>query len=183
MNLLRGTRTYLFGQMQYFDGAPWRRHVKPLLQAMGVVVFDPYDKPFINGTLEDDEARKLLIESVGKGDFEYTVTHMKKVVREDFRMVDASDFLFGYINPKYPTVGAWDELYRAEDEGKPVFLCIEGGLKAMPLWLFGRIPIKYVYDSVDKAVEMLQHINSGEKPIDSDRWRIFKQEYSCVAST
>jgi hypothetical protein len=58
MNLLRGTRTYLFGQMQYFDGAPWREQVERVLKSRGVVVFNPYKKPFINGTLEDDAARQ-----------------------------------------------------------------------------------------------------------------------------
>ncbi len=47
-NKLNKTRTYLIGQMQYMNGAPWRECVQEKLKKIGVVVFNPYDKPFIN---------------------------------------------------------------------------------------------------------------------------------------
>src|SRR6185369_2078881 len=111
MNLLRGTRTYLFGQMQYFDGAPWREKVQKELETLGVTVFNPYQKPFIDGTLEDDSARRELAEWMAKGEYEKVADRMTKVRLEDLCQCQISDYLFGYIHPSYPTVGAWEEFF------------------------------------------------------------------------
>jgi hypothetical protein len=114
---------------------------------------------------------------MAQGRFEDVAERMRKVAKEDLRMVEASDYLFGYIHPKYVTVGAWEEFFYANWMGKPIFLCIEGGLPQTPLWLFGRLPLKYIYSSVDAALDMLGKIDEGNKEIDCDRWRIFKPEY------
>jgi hypothetical protein len=183
MNLLRGQRTYLFGQMEYMDGSKWRDNVEAEFKKMGIIVFNPYKKPFIDGTQEDNEARAQLKQMRKEGRWEEIAHHMKKVKREDFRQVEASDFLFGYINMAYQTVGSWDEIFYAEEMEKPIFLIIEGGLPQTPLWLFGRIPIKYIYSSIEDAVQVVKNVNDGTKKIDSERWRIFKPEYVCTGNS
>ena len=36
--------------------------------------------------------------------------------------------------------------------------------------------IDALYDSIEEVVDMIKQINSGEKNIDSDRWRLLKKE-------
>jgi len=39
------------------------------------------------------------------------------------------------------------------------------------------LPHKYIYNSLDEIVEMLYAINNGDKPIDSDRWRLLQTQF------
>ena len=41
----------------------------------------------------------------------------------------------------------------------------------------GTIPHKYIYDSLEEILGTIKKINDGEKVIDSDRWRLLKEEY------
>ena len=59
---------------------------------------------------------------------------------------------------------------------KPVFVSMEGGKKKTPLWMMGMMPHHYIYDSVEEVVEMVKRIDDGCKKIDSDRWRLLKEE-------
>ena len=54
-------------------------------------------------------------------------------------------------------------------------MSIEGARKN-PLWILGQIPHHYIYDSVENVVDMVKKINSGEKEVDSDRWRLLREE-------
>ena len=54
---------------------------------------------------------------------------------------------------------------------------MEGGKAKTPLWMLGMLPHKYIYNSVDEILDMLYAIDSGSKPIDSDRWRLLRKEY------
>ena len=53
---------------------------------------------------------------------------------------------------------------------------MEGGKKNTPLWIMGMIPHHYIYDSVSEIVDMIKNIDSGNKEIDSDRWRLLRKE-------
>ena len=43
MNLLKKTRAYLVGQMQYTNGQPWREYVESQLKEIGIIVLNPYN--------------------------------------------------------------------------------------------------------------------------------------------
>ena len=45
-----------------------------------------------------------------------------------------------------------------------------------PLWLLGMFPHKFFYDSINDILKMIEDINSGEREIDSDRWRLLKKD-------
>jgi hypothetical protein len=175
-HLLYRVRSYLVGQMQYFNGAPWRDIVQAELEKMGVVVFNPYFHPFINSVSEDNNATAKLKELVSQNKYDEAAVIVKKIRGEDLRMVDLCDFVFCYINPKFPTCGAWEELFWANRMKKPIFLVIEGGKKEVPLWLLGALPHKYIYDDIDSAIKMLKNIHTGKTPIDSDRWRLLRKD-------
>jgi hypothetical protein len=176
-NILNKTRTYLIGQMQYLDGSSWRNIVQNELNKLGIVTFNPYNHPFINSSVEDNDARTVLENLIKEKKYSNVSNIMRKIRVEDLRCVDICDFCFVYIDPKYPTVGSWEEIFWANRMKKPIFFCVEGGIDKLPLWMYGVIPHKYVYENIYDAIDTLKKINSGEKEIDSDRWRLLRPEY------
>ncbi len=176
-NLLHKTRTYLVGQMQYMDGSSWREKVSASLSEIGVTIFNPYNHPFVNSTKEDNDARQKLNQLIADKNYDEVTEVVKKIRAEDLRCVDLCDFVFCYINPKYNTCGTWEEIFWANRMKKPIFLCIEGGKDVCPLWMYGVLPHKYIYSSIDDALNVIHDINSGKKAIDSDRWRLLREEF------
>lgn len=176
-NILNKTRAYLIGHMQYMDGSSWRTTVQTELSKMGVVVFNPYNHPFINSSVENNDTKKKMETLIKDKKFDEVSTAMKKIRAEDLRCVDICDFCFVYIDPTYPTVGSWEEIFWANRMKKPIFFCIKGGIEKLPLWMFGVIPHKYIYENIYDALNMLIQINDGEKEIDSDRWRLLREEF------
>jgi hypothetical protein len=82
------------------------------------------------------------------------------------------------INPTIPSWGSARELYRVIDLGKPIFISIDhpGGKKVTPYWWFGEIPHKYIYDSLDNVIQLIEGIDDGLVPMTSDKWRLLRME-------
>jgi len=177
MNLLKGTKTYLVGAMQYKNGRGWREKMTEDLSQMGIVCYDPYKKPFVVDVEESENAQNTLLNLINSGNFDEVCRRMKQIRTYDLALVDKCDFLICYIDPKIHTCGSYEELFWCNRLKRPVFLIIEGGKALCPLWLLGTIPHKYIYDNFDQVVEVLKRIDSGEKIMDSDRWRLLKPEF------
>ena len=176
MNVLNKTKVYLIGFMEYGDGRGWREDMTPFLRAMGVTVFDPYKKPFINAPEEDATTHAKMEELMEAGEYDEVAAHFKQVRAFDLSMVDRSDFIICYLNPSVPTYGTVEELVTAVRMRRPVFVAVEGGKKKVPKWLLGMMPHKYIYDSLEDIKGVLARIDTGDKEIDSDRWRLFSPE-------
>ena len=176
-NILNKTKVYLIGAMEYENGEGWRNKVKETLNPLGITTFDPYHKPFVDFISEDEEARRMLKTWMVDSEFDKVAERMKDVRRDDLRLVDLSDFFIVYINPKIPSWGSAEEIYWANRLKKPIFLFVEGGKTKTPLWIMGTIPHKYIYNSLEEILDTLKKIDGGEKAIDSDRWRLLKEEY------
>lgn len=183
MNVLAKTKTYLIGPMQYAEGRKWRDDISDTLRGIGVTIFDPYKKPFINAPDEDEQTHEkmcYLMESGGrktaqdKTGFDEVAEHMKKVRSFDLSMVDRADFIICYLDPQVPTFGTMEELSWACRCKKPTFIVIEGGKKKTPFWVMGMFPHKYIYNSFEEVEDVLLDINTGKVKISSDRWRLFE---------
>ena len=106
------------------------------------------------------------------------VTERMKTVRAyDLNLVDRSDFIIAHLVPEVASWGSAEEITLAVREKKPVFISMEGGKAKTPLWMLGMLPHKYIYNSVEEIIDMLFAIDSGNKPIDSDRWRLLRKEF------
>lgn len=176
MNILNKTKTYLIGAMQYADGREWREEMTAFLNGMGITIFDPYKKPFINAPQEDETIHIRMNALMENGEFDEVAEHFRSVRAFDLSMVDRSDFIICYINPKVPTVGTIEELTTAVRMKRPTFIVVEGGKSKTPLWIMGMLPHKYIYNSFEEVKTVLTNINNGIKSLDSNRWRLFKQE-------
>src|SRR4029078_6748194 len=135
-NLLRNTRVYLSGPMDFVASREgekkfgWRNRVSDFLQGFGVTVFDPWFKPEIQGVKEygrEDEttakvraqwsfdpSEKAASARAGCADHFWPALHM------DLRMVDTSDFIVAYVPTNVYSVGTPHEIILCRSERKPV---------------------------------------------------------------
>ena len=177
MNLLSETKTYLVGHMQYVSGRDWREEVSNRLNSIGVVCFDPYKKPFINDVEEDEETREQMDIWMKTKQYDRVTKRMKTVRAYDLNLVDRSDFIIAHLVPDVASWGSAEEIVTAVRMKKPIFISMEGGKAKTPLWMLGMLPHKYIYNSIEEIIDMLYAIDSGEKEIDSDRWRLLRKEF------
>ena len=176
-NLLYKTRCYLVGHMQYVNGRNWRDTVSKKFEKMNVTCFNPYKKPFVKDVEEDESRREEMIEMMNKGYYDEATKRMKTVRSYDLNLVDRSDFILAHLVPDVASWGSAEEIVTAVRMKKPIFVSIEGGKHKTPLWMLAMFPHKYIYNTTNEAVEMIERIDGGDKEIDSDRWRLLKKEY------
>ena len=176
MGILEKTRTYLVGHMQYANGRDWRDDVESELEPLNITVFNPYKKPFVKDVEEDEKARIRMHEDMANGHYSDVAERMSVVRSYDLNLVDRSDFIIAHLLPELASWGSAEEIVTAVRMKKPIFISMEGGKRNTPLWIMGMKIDKYIYDSVDEVLDMIKKIDSGEKKIDSDRWRLLRKE-------
>jgi hypothetical protein len=175
-NHLWKTRTYLVGKMHGED-IWWRNYITPHLLKMGIVVFNPLEKPFIRDVQETKDAREELLKKRENGNYDYLETKMREIRSFDLNFVDRSDFIISYLDPHDASWGSAEEIVTAVREKKPMFISFKGGKKKAPLWVFGMMPHKYIYESPEHIIETLYKLDSGELEMDSLRWKLLKKIY------
>ena len=177
LNLLKKTKTYLVGHMQYLSGRNWREEITEKLGSLSITCFDPYKKPFIKDVEEDEASRQEMETWMKTKQYDRVAERMKTVRSYDLNLVDRSEFIIAHLVPDVASWGSAEEIVTAVRMKKPIFVSMEGGKAKTPLWMLGMLPHKYIYNSLDEVVEMLYAIDNGIKPIDSDRWRLLRKEY------
>lgn len=160
-NLLEGTRVYLSGPMDFVASRAaeakfgWRTRVGEFLKAMGVTVFDPWNKPQVRGLfeygregVETTNARKAWnFEPGSKGAAARARCSGKfwETLHIDLRMVDTSDFLISYCPTNIYSVGTPHEIVISRQQRKPV--------------LFVSPPVQF--PSLEQLREHLAHDRKG----------------------
>ena len=177
MNLLYKTKTYLVGHMQYVSGRNWREEITEQLEPLNITCFDPYKKPFVKDVEEDEASRQEMETWMKTKQYDRVTDRMKMVRSYDLNLVDRSDFIVAHLVPDVASWGSAEEIVTAVRMKKPIFISMEGGKAKTPLWMLGMLPHKYIYNSIDEIVNMLFAIDSGNKPIDSDRWRLLQKKF------
>lgn len=177
-NLLRGARCYLIGHMENANGRDWRQYVIDELSPRGIIFFNPYCKPFVSDVPEDETAREELNRWRATEQWDLLEARMRKVRSLDLRLVDISDFLIANVKPRIASWGSSEEITTAVREKKPLFISIDDpeGKKAAPLWFFGKLPHKYIYNDIASVVERIKAIDDGVIPMCSDRWKLLIPE-------
>ena len=163
--------------MQYLNGRNWREEIASELKKINITCFDPYKKPFIKDVEEDEVSRKEMEIWMQTKQYDRVTERMKIVRAYDLNLVDRSDFIIAHLVPDVASWGSAEEIVTAVRMKKPIFVSMEGGKAKTPLWMLGMLPHKYIYNSIEEIVNMLHAINSGSKPIDSDRWRLLQKKF------
>ena len=138
-NSLRGARVYLSGPMDFVVSRAleakfgWRQRIRQVLTEMGVIVFDPWEKPDVRwfheyGKEKDDsqdEIKRLWNYDRGLAGQEaraWCGNRFYQTLHVDLRMVDTSDFLIAYCPTTTYSVGTVHEIAMARLQRKPVLL-------------------------------------------------------------
>lgn len=157
-------------------GRGWRQELIDLCKKSGLRIkfLDPTRK--ITGfTSESIEERELILKMKSKGEWDKLRTFMRRIVREDHRCVDLSDFVIVYVDTEVHTCGSYFELQSALTEKKPYFIVADGGKKNIPAWLFGICDHRQFFSSVSEVVKSLVLLNNGDCPL-SERWVLMRQQ-------
>ncbi|MEX1119378.1 MAG: hypothetical protein WEB60_11360 [Terrimicrobiaceae bacterium] len=167
-NLLKGTRVYLSGPMDFVGSRVvekylgWRALLTPILRALEITVLDPWNKPAIRGHFEYGVEGILPSKAEYEADFwtnPATRARFEKdfweTVHIDCRMTDVSDFLISFVPTNIYSVGTVHEIVLARSQFKPV--------------LFVSPPVKYEFfpelDGLDPHVrDLLRFYGLKENP-------------------
>lgn len=176
--LLRDTRCYLIGHMQYASGRGWREILKQTFKKSGIKFYDPYHKPFIHDIPEDETSRADMLHWMETEQYDLVASRMKNVRGYDLRLCDICDWFVAVIKPNIASWGSAEEITTVIREKKPLFLIIDDplGKKATPLWLMGIMPHKYIYNTLEEAIQTIKYIDCGVVKMSSDRWKLLNPE-------
>ncbi len=177
-NLLKDTQCYLIGHMENINGEGWRDEFTKFAEQLGVKVYNPYHKPFIQDIPEDEDSRREMKHWMETEQYDLVASRMKKVRGYDLRCCDKCDWFVALIKPGVASYGSAEEITTIIREKKPLFLVIDDprGKKSCPLWLMGVMPHKYIYNTIEEVKEMVSAIDLGVVKMNSDRWKLFKPE-------
>ena len=135
-SLLHGTRCYLSGPMDFVADREvemkygWRTRVSQFLRALGVTVFDPWNKPEVRGLHEYGREGAATTDARAAWRFDDTEEGAEaraalsgkfwETLHIDLRMVDTSDFVVAYCPTNIYSVGTPHEIVVCRQQRKPV---------------------------------------------------------------
>jgi nucleoside 2-deoxyribosyltransferase len=174
MNRLKNQRVYLAGAMDRVKdrGSTWRDNITPFLASLGVVVFNPLNKPSNIG-MEDTEVHLVKKKLKERENYDELSSMMKTIRGVDLRLVDISDFLIVNLDIDTHPCGTLEEIFWANRQKKPIIIHMEQGKRNTPDWLFGTIPHQMIFSTWDEVKEYLLHINSTANIESYKRWYFF----------
>jgi nucleoside 2-deoxyribosyltransferase len=174
MNRLKKQRVYLAGAMDRVAdrGATWRDNITPFLEQLGIVVFNPINKPADVG-LEDQDSHNIKTKLKAKKRYDELASMMKTIRSVDLRLVDISDFLIVNLDLDVHPCGTLEEIFLANREKKPIIIHMVQGKEHTPDWLFGTIPHQMIFSTWEEIKSYLVHINSSENIEAHKRWYFF----------
>jgi len=189
MGLLKNCRIYLAGPVELSeDNFSWRESIKVKLSKFKSIVWDPLVKPewFISecGTLTAEEQRSGLLwlnklhRNKHSSNFSRICINSKKALNQNkiaretcLRLVSCSDIIICYVNG--PTVGTFEELCKANDEGKPI-LFLYSDEQIDSCWRMAQFDTAKHFFSQDKLIEYLEDINKDLTEVDNKQWIFLK---------
>ena len=134
--LLRDARVYLSGPMDFVasreveKATGWRNRIGQFLCKMGVIVFDPWNKPEVQGLHEygrEGEGTTSIraawtydTDEKGAANRAHVAESFWPALHIDLRMVDTSDFIVCFCPTNIYSVGTPHEIILARQQRKPV---------------------------------------------------------------
>jgi hypothetical protein len=158
------------------EGSSIREYVSEKLSPLGITIWNHYENPIIGHDEGDEEVFENLVKWREAGMYE-EIEKYKYIRKDDLSLVDKADFVIMHYNKDKLSCGTWEEVFHANKIKKPIMVFSDQGVKSLPMWMFWTLPHRYFYNSIDEVLMEIMKINSGIKPMDSDRWKLLKMEY------
>jgi nucleoside 2-deoxyribosyltransferase len=174
MNRLKNQRVYLAGAMDRVSdrGSTWRDNITPFLKELGVVVFNPINKPTDVG-LEDHDSHQIKTKLKSMERYDELSSMMKTIRSVDLRLVDISDFMIVNLDLDVHPCGTYEEIFWANRQKKSIIVHMVQGKQQAPDWLFGTIPHEMIFSSWDEIKNYLTEIHSCSEIKTFNRWYFF----------
>jgi uncharacterized membrane protein len=138
-------------------GVGWRRRIRRTLDDLGILWLDPTRKPIDIGK-EDDESRAKRRQAKKEGNWALIAEEIKPIRCVDLRMVDVCDFVVVYLDLDVHACGTYEEIFLANRQKKPVFICVKQGKEKTPDWLFAALPHAYFHSSWEDLYAHIEEI-------------------------
>lgn len=184
MERLKNTRVYLAGPVERDEAcAPWRDQISEKLAPMGIDIWSPLNYP----EWFSEACGGNISPELQRGDKEALIRLVKnyqwagdrrldrnQVIRDTcLRLVSASDWVICKVGG--PTVGTFEELAIARQQGKPIlFFSDEEDLdscwRAAQFYNNDRI----WFNSMDELMDEVKSIHSGDRNVDRLSWIFIK---------
>jgi len=173
MNKLKNTRVYLAGNLENNtdNHINWREYIKAHLSKRNIKTLSPIETCFINQIEESEESRAEWRRLRDEGKFDELSPILEKVVQKDLRLIDLCDFVIINLDLFKPTYGTIHEFYTAISQKKPIFLIVNDKKKT-PFWILGTFKHKYIYESVDDVLKIIDDIDDGKIELENEKWKI-----------
>lgn len=173
-NKLKNQRCYLAGAIDRVPdrGSQWRDTISPILESLGVQVFNPLKKPTNIGA-EDESIAAYKKQLKSSKNYDQLSKIMRTIRSVDLRMVDISDFLIVNLDIDTHPCGTLEEIFWANRQKKPILVRMVQGKISAPDWLFGTIPHEFIFDSWSELISYLIDIDSNKMADPYKRWVFF----------
>lgn len=166
---LKNLRCYLAGPIEFSQNEIDKTELVNFLVSKKVKVLDPKKITF-GGEISELKNRNELFE---KEDFQTIREQMKKIVRKDLRCVDISDFIIAFLPKDVRTTGTIHEIIEADRQKKPVLIICQEGVKYIPAWVFGIVPLRYMFNSIENIINYLKYIDKiPNVHLKDERWQL-----------
>lgn len=183
LNRLKGLACYLSGPIDFADdkGYGWRDEITPFLEDMNVQVFNPLKHSFFGCEDFDTIKRPQMKSMASEGRFKELREQMKDVNHWDLRSVDLSSFLIVNYDNSVHMAGTYEEIFKANNQCKPVLLVLSCPKKDVSSWILGRFPDDHMFDSWESLKKYLNKINCEKSynftEADEKRWLFFAGDH------
>jgi len=176
MGILNKTSVYLAGPIQFTkDSESWRDMVTQELHPLGIKIFNPLCKPFLDPKYLEGKEDQIQMDNWAKeGKLDLIAEKMHRVRNSDLAVCDRATFGIFYLNPEIYTVGTIEELTTMNRRKAPCFVLWDSDKPCY--WVLGMLKASYVYRTWDKLVGMIKDIDSGKVELDSNRWKLFTED-------
>ena len=172
-NRLKGQTSYLSGSIDKATdlGAGWRDWITPRLEKYEIIIYNPLKKSIKEAN--ETDFRDLRKQWKDNGEYEKLREIMKEIRHYDLRAIDKSDFGIFYLDLDIPACGSYEELFTMNRQYKPCLVVCKQTLGELNDWIFGTLPIEYLFSNFDDMFKYLDKIDQSTEK--HKRWVFFNE--------
>lgn len=157
---------YLCGSIQASKdgGVAWREKITPKLEELGITVLSPtkWELEDFNGDMK--LAQDTLQGWIRSGNWEKWDAYLDKIIKRDLDAVNECDILIVFIDTSLKIGGTIEELVRAIDQKKDIFIMCYDNWTEWNSWILRRCrQYAQLFDSWTSLLDAIEKKYDGRK--------------------